>query len=311
MVFNGILLGACTNTEDAKDELGSIYGIVTEMGTAEPMKAVGIELYKKDASSSKDALLLKTVTFDDGHFEFSDLKPENYQVKVVVDGYEQTKEGYITVEGGRQARIDIQIKKAITHMVVLTEGAEIDGNSVTLNGRFNCETGGYYPTEVGFIYATDNTLLEEGTLVKCYVSTSFSTTLTGIRVGQYNYKAFAKNSKGIESGVVKSFTCSNQKFVFIDNLMVQTKDLGKANWDTAKDMCANSRIGDYVDWRLPTFAELSILYTYKEEIGGFKKSNYWSSSYSNYDHYYVNFTNGDQGCGYGSYQYYVRAVRTL
>jgi len=47
MVLSGILLGACTNDEDSKNEPGSIYGIITELGTAEPMKAVGVELYKQ------------------------------------------------------------------------------------------------------------------------------------------------------------------------------------------------------------------------------------------------------------------------
>ena len=70
IVLAGLIVGSCAESEEGdEDKLGSIYGIVTELGTAEPMKAVGVELYKKGASSSKDALLLKTVTFDDGHFD--------------------------------------------------------------------------------------------------------------------------------------------------------------------------------------------------------------------------------------------------
>lgn len=122
MMLIGIVLGSCTSEDDAKSvegQMGSIYGIVTELGTAEPMKAIGVELYKKDASSSKDALLLKTVTFDDGHFEFLKLKPENYQVKVVADGYEQTEEGYVAVEAGRQARIDLQVKNNAPDYIII------------------------------------------------------------------------------------------------------------------------------------------------------------------------------------------------
>ena len=120
MVLTGIMLGSCTKSEEGdEDKLGSIYGIVTELGTAEPMKAIGVELYKKDASSLRYALLLKTVTFDDGHFEFKDLNPENYQVKVVADEYEQIEEGFITVEAGRQARIDLQVKNNSPDYIVM------------------------------------------------------------------------------------------------------------------------------------------------------------------------------------------------
>lgn len=110
MVLTGIMLSSCTKDEDSKNEPGSIYGIVTKFGAAEPMKAVGVELYKKGTSTSPDALLMKTVTFDDGHFEFKDLNPENYQVKVAADGYDQIEDGYVIVEAGRQARIDLQVK---------------------------------------------------------------------------------------------------------------------------------------------------------------------------------------------------------
>lgn len=108
MVLTGIMLGSCTNDEDANngEERGSIYGIVTELGTSEPMKAVGVELYKGGN------LLLKTVTFDDGHFEFKDLTPENYYVKVVGEGYESSEKA-VTVEAGRQARIDLQLRLTV------------------------------------------------------------------------------------------------------------------------------------------------------------------------------------------------------
>jgi len=120
MMLTSILCVSCAKSEDGdEDKLGSIYGIVTKLGTAEPMKAVGVELYKKGTSSSKDALLLKTVTFDDGHFEFKNLTPEHYQVKVVADGYEQIEEGYVIVEAGRQARIDLQVKNTEPDYVMI------------------------------------------------------------------------------------------------------------------------------------------------------------------------------------------------
>ena len=121
MVLTSIMYVSCTKSEEGDEEkFGSIYGIVTELGTAEPMKAVGVELYKMSPYSyAYDNLLLKTVTFDDGHFEFKDLNPENYLVKVVADGYEQTEKGFVIVEAGRQARIDLQVKNNTPDYIIM------------------------------------------------------------------------------------------------------------------------------------------------------------------------------------------------
>ena len=195
MSFNLI---SCGDDELEEEKVGSIYGIVTELGSAEPMRAVGVELYKSDR------LLLKTVTFDDGHFEFSDLTPGDYKVKVVADGYEQT-EGNVVVEGGRQARIDLQVVKQTSHIIARTTGVITSGNKATLSGEFT-NSSGYYPSEVGFLYATTNNLQEFGTLVKCKVSTSFSTTLSELNAGTYYFQAYAKNAYGIAYGEVRSFS---------------------------------------------------------------------------------------------------------
>ena len=214
MVLTGIMLGSCAKSEEGdEDKLGSIYGIVTELGTAEPMKAIGVELYKKDASSSKEALLLKTVTFDDGHFEFKDLKPENYQVKIVADGYEQTEEGNVTVEAGRQARIDLQVRKLVfkNHMVVRTLEATISSNQATLKGEYLYDAAEYAPSEVGFVYATQNNPKEGGKLVKGKVDNvtkSFSASIDGLSKGTYFVQAYAKNKVGTEYGEVRSFIIS-------------------------------------------------------------------------------------------------------
>ena len=214
MMLTGIIYISCTKSEEGdEDKLGSIYGIVTELGTAEPMKAVGVELYKKDASTSKDALLLKTVTFDDGHFEFKNLKPEYYQVKVVADGYEQTEEGNVTVEAGRQARIDLQVRKLVfkNHMVVRTIEANTSGSQAILNGEYLYEDAEYAPSEVGFMYATQNNPKEGGTLVKGKVDNktrSFSVSIEGLSKGTYYFQAYAKNKVGTEYGEVRSFSIS-------------------------------------------------------------------------------------------------------
>jgi len=64
------------------------------------------------------------------------------------------------------------------------------------------------------------------------------------------------------------------KSVRIGNLVVTEFDFPKTMyWDFGKAACAKLGKG----WRLPTINELSLLYKYKKEIGGFKNYNYWSS----------------------------------
>ena len=167
IVLAGLIVGSCTKSEEGdEDKLGSIYGIVTELSTAEPMRAMGIELYKNNK------LLLKTVTYDDGHFEFVKLSPGDYQVNVVSDEYEQTEKGAVTVEAGRQARIDLQVRKLTfkTHIIVRTIEPVVSGSKVTLAGECTPETGSdYLPSEVGFVYDTQGNPKDGGTVIKCKV----------------------------------------------------------------------------------------------------------------------------------------------
>lgn len=214
IVLTSIICASCAKSEEGdEDKLGSIYGIVTELGTAEPMRAMGVELYKNDK------LLLKTVTFDDGHFEFVKLSQGDYQVNVVSDEYEQTEKGAVTVEAGRQARIDLQVKKLVfkTHIIVRTIEPAVSGSKVTLSGEYTLETGqDYLPSEVGFVYDTQGNPKNGGTIIKCKVDNetkAFSTTVDDFGKGTYYVQAYVKNSLGIEYGELRSFNLSGTTIV--------------------------------------------------------------------------------------------------
>ena len=428
LVLCGIMLGACTSEDDAAGdgESGSIYGIVTELGTAEPMRSVGVELYKFTATSTyngerfytEKALLLKTVTFDDGHFEFQDLSPRDYVLQIVADGYEQVNEGYVNVESGRQARIDLQVKKVNTYLSVYTEDAVISGNNVTLKGKFSTKTdynSSLYPSEVGFMYSTHSDPKNGGIQIKGETGTQFSAKLNGLAKGTYYVQAYATNSIGKTYGEVRSFTISgypavstlsvsnisetsatlnahidyvgehaytergfvysytfptptidddpsvtgrikvsgegldysanvanlskdkiyyyrayvkNEEgiwygktlsfstdlsgYVIVESIAIQKQDLGYCYLGAAQTMCEASRIGGFSDWRLPSVSELSIIYNHREEIGGFKKDYYWSSTRDFWYYYVFNFSNGGQGTySRSDVNCNVRAVRSI
>lgn len=214
MMLTSIIYVSCAKSEEGdEDKLGSIYGIVTELGTAEPMKAVGVELYKID-QKSYTALFLKTVTFDDGHFEFKDLNPERYLVKVVADGYEQTEEGYVAVEAGRQARIDLQVNRINTYITVKTLDCFKEGSYTSFSGKYriNPDYTSYekaQPYEVGFVYGTQNNPKYGGTVVEGRINyeeppyTQFIASSYLHENGTYYVQAYVKNQYGTTYGEVQ------------------------------------------------------------------------------------------------------------
>ena len=252
-----IMLASCTKGDNSKDEPGSIYGIVTVVGTAEPMKAVGVELYKKDSKSQNEndnygdatlapeaeggynngyhsgvygyALLLKTVTFDDGHFEFKDLNPENYQVKVVADGYDQIEDGYVTVEAGRQARIDLQVNKKFSKPSVATLRPSFESStSATLHGQIISEGSPVY-IERGFVYSDDYDFMidndkafNERMQMSYYYgviwlpvsgrSEDFSADIFSLWRIDYGVRAYAKYEGGIVYGSCINFSIGETRY---------------------------------------------------------------------------------------------------
>ncbi|MFY0654821.1 MAG: chondroitin lyase [Cyclobacteriaceae bacterium] len=56
----------------------------------------------------------------------------------------------------------------------------------------------------------------------------------------------------------------------------QTRD--RFNGNFAAKVCVDSKQGGYGDWYLPSKAELGLMHEFKEEIGGFVSTNYWSST---------------------------------
>lgn len=93
LVWNG-----CT-----EDQPGSIYGVVTDKATGEPIRTAGVEL---------QPIGLKTVTGNDGSFEFPNLDVGEYFLYVTKTGYVDYKSSSITVKSGQQAPGNVQLEKA-------------------------------------------------------------------------------------------------------------------------------------------------------------------------------------------------------
>ena len=194
----------------SKENTGTIYGIVTVTG--EPLKGIGVSLFVDNS------LLLKTVTYDDGHYEFSDLKAGEYKLKIETEGYNEFSTTVI-VEAGRQARADMQLTLVETGLNVITYEAVVSGNAVLLKGHYRYNYNDNSPDEFGFYYSTSAPAFN-GTKVKTndkeetsYDNYDFKVDVPNLMPGTYYVQAYAKNSKGTTFGDVKTFAISGDPHV--------------------------------------------------------------------------------------------------
>ncbi len=149
---------------------------------------------------------------------------------------------------------------------------------------------------------------------------SYEYRLTNFTTDQTTYiRAYAINHKGTAYGETQILYLLD----FLDRgdyielgvlgIAVQKKDVGKGNQDDMSNLCENSTVGGYTDWRLPNDYELASLYELRARIGNFDCSEYyWSSSYTPSNYFVcINFSSGHQAYYGRYYSFPARAVRTL
>ena len=178
-------------------------------------------------------------------------------------------------------------------------------------------------TERGFVYSSAfvNPTIESDEKIKVSGTGlgNYSANIANLEMGTtYHVRAYAINDEGVAYGEAVSFTPEHPDYVILQSagLMVQKRDLSESgiSWDSANNLCENSTVGGFTDWRLPTIEELGTLYTNKEKIGNFKNTEYWSSSIriiNSANYYYVNFTDGYMDYDTPRNRFHVRAVRSL
>ena len=101
--------------EELEPEPGSIYGVVTDKATGEPVKTAGVEL---------QPLGLKTVTGSEGQFEFNELEAGDYKLFVTKTGYVELVSNTIVVKSAQTAKGDVQIEKLPAALKVVDDKGE-------------------------------------------------------------------------------------------------------------------------------------------------------------------------------------------
>lgn len=243
---------SCSGEESP--ETGNIYGVVTIESSAEPMRATAIMLHYHNGNNSSNlqynvgALLLSTVTFDDGHYEFNDLNPGDYIVAISASGF-HSKLLHVVVESGRTAHADMQLYKIDPYMTVRTlDPTPISYNSVQLNGSYTYDSSSYMADEVGFCYSqTKDKVLSDHRLAAS-VAKSFNTEAKHLASGTWYVQAYAKNYIGTVYGEIVEFNISSQP-------VVQTLDVTNLTGTTAT-------LNGYIEYEgVPEYTKRGFVYS--------------------------------------------------
>lgn len=308
MLFIGMTMISCSKEDPGSSLNGSIYGIVTDSETAEPIRGAFVELYILE-SSQKYSLLMSGVTYDDGHFQFDRLIAGKYKFTISYTGYEE-KNYELNIKDKGTTKVDISMSRIPVGISVTTKEAVISEKGLTLYA--SCEySNGSRPNEVGFFLGESSDPNQSG---KCYPTDvgykEFNLTISKPNPGSYYYQAYAKNKYGTVYGAVISI--SIKEWIEIGNLGIQMDDLSfGANWDTANRLCSNSRVGGFDDWRLPTIMECCLLYDNIKKLGINDNYAYWSSSLNYGEPYGFQMWSERYYIFEKSEELRVRAVRTI
>ena len=201
IIISSLLLLTFAMVSCEKEDLGtaSIYGIVTDKATGEPIKSAGVELLPVG---------LKTITGTDGRFEFANLKAGSYQVYITQAGYVEVISSNIELSQGQSLQRDVQMELLPSYSTATVTTQPVT-NIVRSEGRATftgviTHIGEPEYTERGFVYATvRNPSIETDSklVVKGKGLGEFTGNVSGLVLGKtYYVRAYAKNLQGTAYG---------------------------------------------------------------------------------------------------------------
>lgn len=209
-----LIISGCEGAIDAPPvNEGSIYGVVAGEN-AELLRGADVSLFTWENISARigKSLIMQTVTYDDGHFEFIDIDSGTYTIAVSSEGYEGI-EMDITVLQGKTSKIDLKMKPIEIGLVIITYAPTIMGTNVKFKGHCSQIERGC--TEWGFVYGEKAMPTINNHIVKTnekeldsYSSISlfsFGAELNIKTKGIYHVRAYGKNPKGVAYGEDRQF----------------------------------------------------------------------------------------------------------
>ncbi len=300
-----LLCGCAENPSEELDENFAlkIHGSVVANG--EPVNAAAILLTPGGGVK---------ITGSDGMYDFSDLEPGKYEMKVFKEGFLSFNQS-IDISDGKDKEVVVTLTKGTGKLSINKAYIDMGSNESNNATGFSIINTGDVDLEWQIVNAAQwitNIEPQTGT-AKAGGAEAVSFKINRSRLSSNttdNYATLVLRSTTAGDGSTSELLItvfgngngtnvgndnSDVDYIIIGDLYVQTKDLGKnLDWSSANSLCNNSIVGDYDDWRLPTIDELATIYTKKEAIGGFEDTRYWSSSLESSYYYVMEFSNGRQ-----------------
>lgn len=331
LILTAVLCFGCT--EGIEDENAHIYGTVVANGA--PVNAAAVLLTPGGGTK---------ITGSDGMYDFTDLEPGKYELKVYKEGFQSFNKS-IEIKAGKNEELAITLSasagKLSLNKAYIDMGSN-EGNNVagfSINNSGSTELTWQVTNAAKWISQIEP---QNGTLAAmssdAIIFTIDRSKLSSNSTDNHATLIVSSNVDGsVAELLVTVFGNDNgtnttidedADYVVVGDLYVQAKDLGKdISWSSANSLCKNSILGGYDDWRLPTIDELATIYTQRNVIGGFQtKTNYydendnyingatayWSSTVYNSSsdyHYNLDFNTGNQDYYYSNNNFNARAVR--
>lgn len=336
MYMAAVLLCGCSGDDEpvpgpepipGTEEPASVHGSVVING--EPVNAAAILLTPGGGVK---------ITGSDGMYNFTDLVPGKYELKVFKEGCQSFNKS-IELVAGRDEELVFTLAESEGGLSINKSYIDMGANESNNVAGFTIKNDGAVDISWQITNAAPwiTEITPESGSVPAAGATAVSFTINRSRLSSIttdNYATLLVRSTtqgdgsvaellvtvfGSGNGTNTANDNSGIDYVMVGDLYVQTRDVSASaiDWESAQLLCENSTVGDFNDWRLPTIEELATIYNNKAAIGGFNdsisnSSEYWSSTIpenSTSNRYYLDFFNGQRGSLKGTYDMYARAVR--
>ena len=189
----GMVTTSCSDDTKSNGGIsrGAIYGMAIDAENQEPMRGVQVQLCTKAGST-----LNSTVTYDDGHFEFSDVNAGEYTVIIASTKYPNVKYDF-TVEAGRTASLDIPLGLYTNPYFPIYLSSKY--TTTSYGGKFYIHLtmpneDSVEIIENGVYYSESDNPMTTGAKAECDLYYQYS--FKGERTTMYYVQAYIKDNKG-------------------------------------------------------------------------------------------------------------------